>query len=64
MAAPSAAVVDELKISVERLTDQLKREVNVTMVTPEEWRAAKSGFLKQVQKSPLVRVQLRPSNAT
>jgi len=47
-----------------RLTDQLKREVNATIVTPEEWRAAKSGFLKQVQKSPLVRVQLRPSNAT
>lgn len=46
-----------------RLTEQLGRAVNVAVVTPEEWDAAESGFLKQVRQSPLVHVQLHPSGA-
>jgi DNA-binding transcriptional ArsR family regulator len=47
-----------------RLAEQLGREVNVTVVTPEEWEAAESGFLTEVRQSPLVHVQLRPSGDT
>lgn len=47
-----------------RLAEQLGREVNVTVVTPEGWEAAESGFLTEVRQSPLVHVRLRPSGDT
>ena len=36
------------------LGERLGREVNITTVAPEEWESAESGFLQQVQESPLV----------
>ncbi len=44
-----------------RLTELLGRDVNVTIVTPEDWEAAESGFLKEVRRSPLVPIRLRES---
>ena len=41
-----------------RLTDVLGREVNVSVVGPEEWEAAETGFLQDVQRSPLVPIRL------
>jgi len=40
------------------LSEVLGRELNTAVVTPEEWEAAESGFLKEVQRGPLVRLQL------
>lgn len=40
------------------LSDALGRELNTTIVTPDEWEAAESGFLKEVQRGPLVELQL------
>jgi len=48
-------------VRVERaLSERLGREVNVTVVAPEEWDAAASGFLRQVREGPLVAVQFVP----
>lgn len=41
-----------------RLMELLGREVNVSIVTLEEWEAAASGFLKDVRSRPLVAVEL------
>jgi hypothetical protein len=41
------------------LSEQLGREVNAVVVTPEEWEAAESGFLTEVRRRPLVPVPLQ-----
>lgn len=52
------AVGDPPQLEIARaerhLADQLGREVNVTVVTSEEWDAGESGFLQQVRDRPLV----------
>jgi predicted nucleotidyltransferase len=40
------------------LSEQLGREVNVTIVARDAWEAAESGFLQQVRESPLVPLHL------
>jgi predicted nucleotidyltransferase len=40
------------------LIEKLGREVNVTIVSPEEWEAADSGFLQQVRERPVVPLDL------
>lgn len=37
----------------------LGQEVNVVILTPEEWRARRSGFIREVRSSPLVAVSGR-----
>jgi DNA-binding transcriptional ArsR family regulator len=45
------------------LYSRLGREVNLHVVDPAEWDAAESGFLREVQRRPLVPIQLaRVSN--
>jgi predicted nucleotidyltransferase len=44
------------------LLGRLGREVNVTIVSPEAWEGAESGFLQQVRERPLVPVHLVDSN--
>ena len=45
------------------LTERLGREVNVTIVPVERWRDAADGFVRQVQRGPLVQVDLaRPGD--
>ena len=44
------------------LSEQLGREVNAVIVTPEEWEAAESGFLEEVRRRPLVPVPLRDTS--
>lgn len=34
----------------------LGQEVNAVMLTPEEWRSRRSGFVREVANGPLVRV--------
>jgi predicted nucleotidyltransferase len=41
-----------------RLTEVLGREVNASIIPPDEWEAAASGFLKDVRSRPLVEVEL------
>jgi predicted nucleotidyltransferase len=40
------------------LTERLGREVNATIVPVERWRDAADGFVRQVQRGPLVEVDL------
>lgn len=40
------------------LSARLGREVNIASVTPAEWDAAATGFLREVQSRPLVPIQL------
>lgn len=40
------------------LSDQLGREVNVVVVSSEEWEASESGFLRGIQSRPLVTLPL------
>ena len=44
-----------------RSTELLGRDVNVTIVAPEQWETAESGFLKEVRRSPLVPIRLLES---
>lgn len=49
---------------VEReLGDRLGREVNVTIVRPEEWETAESGFLQQVRERPVVPLHVEPEGS-
>ena len=41
------------------LPELLGREVNETIVSGERWREATEGFIRQVKRSPLVRIDLR-----
>jgi predicted nucleotidyltransferase len=50
---PSRIAVAETQ---RHLTERLGREVNIAVVTPEEWEEAASGFLKDVRARPLVPV--------
>lgn len=45
------------------LSEQLGREVNAVVVTPEEWEAAESGFLTEVRRRPLVAVLLEDTSS-
>ncbi len=38
----------------DKASAQLGRDVNVTVLSPEEWRTAKSGFVQQVKDRPKV----------
>ena len=40
------------------LSDRLGRQVNVVVVSPEEWEASESGFLREVRRRPLVPLPL------
>lgn len=41
-----------------KLTEQLGREVNATIVSSERWEKGSDGFIRQVRKGPLVEVAL------
>lgn len=41
------------------LSDLLGRDVNETIVSGTRWREATEGFIRQVKRSPLVRIDLR-----
>jgi predicted nucleotidyltransferase len=45
------------------LSERLGREVNAVVVTPEDWDAAGSGFLKEVRRRPVVSVPLDDMSA-
>lgn len=41
-----------------RLTEVVGREVHISIVAPEDWEAADSGFLQEVRHRPLVPIEL------
>lgn len=42
-----------------RLTERLGRDVNISISSPDEWDAARSGFLLEVRQRPLVPIDLQ-----
>lgn len=48
---PSPSKVDELSSKLER---QLHTEVNPVILSPREWKAGTSAFVRQIKKQPLV----------
>jgi len=46
------------------LSDELGREVNPTIVSPDRWRDADEGFLRQVKRSPLLSLALDGEEST
>jgi DNA-binding transcriptional ArsR family regulator len=52
---PSVRDVDEACIRAER---RLDREVTPTIVDPDSWRLAESGFIRTVRSRPLVEIDL------
>lgn len=46
-----------------RLSTNLGREVNATIVSPERWEVAAEGFVRQVKRGPLVELDLSPGGA-
>lgn len=46
-----------------RLAELLAREINVSVVDPDEWEAAPTGFLQEVQRRPLVPIQLESNGS-
>jgi predicted nucleotidyltransferase len=40
------------------LSELLGREVNVVVVSPEDWEASRSGFLQEVRQRPVVELEL------
>lgn len=50
--------VGEVRHRTESASSELGRDVNVNVVSPEEWSAAGSGWLAHVRSSPLVRLDV------
>ena len=50
--------VATIRATADAATRQLGRDVNVTVLSTEEWDAADSGFLTQVRHGPLVELDL------
>ncbi len=44
--------------AADALSDILKRDVNPTIVSPERWDASEEGFIRDVQDSPLLALDL------
>lgn len=51
--------VAEVRRAADEASSELGRDVDVAVLTPEEWRRARTGFLEQVKRSPLVELDLR-----
>ena len=45
------------------LSDRLGRQVNVVVVSPEEWEASESGFLREIRRRAVVPLPLEPEGA-
>ena len=45
------------------LSELLGREVNVVVVSPDDWEASKSGFLQEVRQRPVVELELHAAVA-
>jgi predicted nucleotidyltransferase len=50
--------VDEIRAEADTATRKLGRDVNVTVLSPAEWDAAKSGFITHIKSGPLVDLDL------
>lgn len=50
--------VDDIRAKADEATRILDRDVNVTVLTPDEWEAAASGFIEHVKNGPLVELEL------
>lgn len=50
--------VTEVRAAADEATKVLGRDVNVSLLTPKEWAAAKSGFIRTVKDGPLVDLDL------
>jgi hypothetical protein len=50
--------VATIRAAADAATRQLGRDVNVTVLSSEEWDASGSGFLTQVKNGPLVELDL------
>ena len=48
----------EINQAARHLSDQLMREVNITLVSPERWQKPSDGFLRQVKQGPRVPIDL------
>ena len=46
--------VDDVYEACRRASATLGQEVNVVILTPQEWRANRSGFVRQIRSGPLV----------
>jgi predicted nucleotidyltransferase len=48
----------EINRAARGLSQQLMREVNITLVSPERWHTPGDGFLRQVKRGPQVPIDL------
>jgi DNA-binding transcriptional ArsR family regulator len=53
--------VDSVYDAAEKASARLSREVNPTVLTNHEWEASSEGFIEQLRRSPLVRLDLSHS---
>jgi hypothetical protein len=54
---------DEVYEAARRAEERLRREVNTTIRTVEQWETAQDGFTRQLRSSPLVEIPLGGSGA-
>ena len=52
--------VDAVYDVSEKASSQLGREVNPTVLTQHEWEKSTEGFIEQLRRSPLVRLDMGP----
>lgn len=50
--------VSEVRLRADAASEELGRDVNTTVLSPEEWQAKSSGFLRQLHESPRVPLDL------
>jgi len=48
--------VDKVYEATHRASSELGQEVNAVFLTPAEWRARRTGFVRQIRSGPLVEV--------
>lgn len=51
--------VNEIRAEADVATRRLGRDVNVTVLTPDEWNSSGSGFIEHVRSGPLVDLDLK-----
>ena len=52
--------VGKVRAETDAATRTLRRDVNVTVLAPDEWDGARSGFITQIKSAPLVELNLAP----
>lgn len=50
--------VSEVRDAADQATRAIGRDVNVSVMSPEEWAGARTGFIRHVKRGPLVELDL------